>query len=553
MARTGFIVLCTLLVVAGCGRDSGGRPVGSGENSVAEVFDSGGASLGSVAFPVNCSEPAAESMRLGLALFHNMTYEVAESAFATAAEQDADCVLAYWGMAMTYFHPLWPDVPSEEALERGWTLLQEARGRGSLTAREDAYISALEAYYRDGSSRDERSRLVSYAEAWGEVHADHPQDQEAALLYALALTAAAPGADLTFTAQREAGSIVERTLAEIPDHPGAHHYLIHAYDSPPLAGDALMAARRYGDVAPENAHALHMTSHIFTRLGLWGESIEYNARSADAALAEPIAGAISHHHLHPIDYLVYAHLQRGEDSEARAILGHLVALDGPVSNHSASAYAFAAVPVRIALENQDWAMAVRVEARWPETIPWDQYPFLEAIPVFARALGAARTGDMTGAHEALVELAILRERAAAVPIAYDWETQVRIQELAVQAWIAYGEGRTADALGQMRESADLESSVEKNPVTPGEVLPARELLGDMLLELERYEEAQAAYEAALARSPNRFNSLYGAGRAAESRGDLAAASEFYGRLAEIAGDNPQRDRVDYALEFLELR
>ena len=436
---------------------------------------------------------------------------------------------------------------------RGWALLQEARARRALTAREETYIAAAEEYYRDGTSRDERSRLESYAQAWGEALADHPRDPEAALLYALALTAAAPGEDLTFATQREAGSVIETVLAEVPDHPGAHHYLIHAYDSPPLAADALPAARRYGDVSPENAHALHMTSHIFTRLGLWGESIEYNLRSAEAALAEPIAGAVSFHHLHAIDYLAYAHLQRGEDVEAAEILDHLISLDGPISNHPASAYAFAAVPARIVLESQSWTSAREVESRWPESIQWDQYPFLEAIPVFAQALGAVHTGDLEGAKASVARLGVLRDRAAAAPIAYDWETQVRIQELAAKAWIVYAEGDTDQALGHMRESADLESSVEKNAVTPGEVLPAAELLGDMFLDMERYEEAQAAYEAALSRSPNRFNSLYGAGRAAELSGDIAAAGGFYGQLAENASGSSRRTRLDHAVSFMEAQ
>lgn len=347
------------------------------------------------------------------------------------------------------------------------------------------------------------------------------------------------------------GSAAERVLAAIPDHPGAHHYIIHSYDVPQLADRALPVARSYGKVAPENAHALHMTSHIFTRVGSWEESIDYNQRSAAAAAKHPINGATSHHHLHAVDYLAYAYLQRAQDDRAQEVLHNLAALDGPVVDHAASAYAFAAVPARIALETQDWERAAAMKPRWPATVNWDRYPHLEAIPEFARALGAARTGDIQTAESAIARLGELRVAAAALPGSYDWGTQVEIQEVAARAWVAYAQGRSEDGLALMTEAAMLESRTTKNPVTPGEALPATELLGDMLLDLGHYEEAQRAYETALERSPNRFNSLYGAARAAELGGHDGTAAEHYRQLLSVTAEGAEaRPGLKHAREYV---
>jgi tetratricopeptide (TPR) repeat protein len=542
-----IVTLCVLATA--CGTD-GDRAEQASPLAV-EVLDAEGASLGSVAFPVSCNEDASSHMRLGLALLHNMTYSEAAGAFQAASAADPDCALAYWGVAMTYVHPLWPDVPSGEDFERGWTLLQQARELGPRTPREEAYVSALEAYYRDGQSRDESVRLASYAAAWQQVSADYPDDPEAALFHSLSLRATAPGSDPTFKTEIAAAQIAERILEQIPDHPGAHHYIIHSYDVPSLAERALPVARSYGRVAPDNSHALHMTSHIFTRLGLWEESIEFNARAAAAALRHPINGATSPHYLHAMDYLAYAHLQRTEDGEAQRVFDQLKALTGPVVGHAASAYAFAAVPARIALEQQRWSEAAKLSSRWPATISWDRFPHLEAIPEFARALGAAHTGDMETAKRSVARLGVLQSHAAAMPSAYDWGIQVEIQEIAARAWIAYAEGRTDEGLTLMRKAADLESTTQKNPVTPGEVLPAGELLGDMLLDQRRYDEARAAYDTALERSPNRFNSLYGAGRAAELGGNADAAGDYFRQLVALTPESGgKRPRTGHAVKFL---
>ncbi len=519
-----------------------------------EVLDADGNSLGSIAFNTTCSPDADALMRRGLSLVHHMTFTQGEAVFREAAAVDPECALSYWGVALSFVHPLWPDVPPDDAFETGWELLQKARDLGTADERELAYVSALEAYYRDGLQRSEPERLTSYAEAWARVSAAYPQDPEAALFRALSLLSTASNADKTYATQTQAGQIAERVLAAIPDHPGAHHYVIHAYDVPALAARGLNTARNYGAVAPDNAHALHMTSHIFTRVGSWEESIEFNTRSAAAALRQPINGAISHHYLHALDYLAYAHLQRGEPARALQVLGDLKAIDGPVVPNGASAYTFAAVPARIALEQRLWADAVEAPVRWPANLPWDAFPHLEAIGHFARALGAAHTGDLERATRAAARLGELRKAAEAEPDAYDWATQVEVQEMGARAWIAYARGEREEALDLMRQAAQLEATTEKNPVTPSEALPAGELLGDMLLDMGRHADALAAYRGALERSPNRLNSLYGAGSAAELAGDAGTARSYYSQVLEVLADTATPSpRLAHARAFVEAQ
>ena len=552
------LLALALSVVVACAPDAEAPPDDESAASdfstthAAQVRDARGSSMGTVVLAPTCDEAATSELRHGLALLHNMTYSEAGSAFRAAADADADCGLAYWGMAMTYVHPLWPDVPSDEQLTRGWALLQEARSKGLATPREEAYVDALEAYYRDGADRSEKARLASYADAWAEVHAEHPADPEAALFTALAKIATAPASDTTFQHQIEAGSIAERVLEAIPDHPGAHHYIIHAFDVPPLAERALPVARSYDDVAPENSHALHVTSHIFTRRGHWEESIEFNRRAADAAWEAPVNGQVSMHHLHAMDYLVYAHLQRGADEEAAALAEHVAGLTDPVMDHAGTAYALAAIPARLALERRRWDAAAALPPRPSPAIQWDKYPHIEAITHFARALGQARTGDVEAARESVDRLVVLKEEAAELPGAYDWATQVEIQALAARASIALAEGRTEEAVALMKEAAALEATTQKNPVTPGEVLPAAELLGDMLVELGRYEEALDAYRTVLERSRNRFHALHGAALAAERAGDRALAARYYRQLLDVAAPSSGRTEVlERARAFLE--
>jgi tetratricopeptide (TPR) repeat protein len=357
------------------------------------VTDDYGDKLGTVHFSVSCNERAQQLMERGVALLHSMTYASARRLFEAASAADPDCALAYWGQAMTLVHPLWSDPPSQADFKRGQALVNEAKTRGQRTERERAYIAALEAYYTQGWNRVETANLASFEEGWEKVHRQFPKDLEAACFYALAHMATADPADKTYAKQRRAGAIAEKVRAQVPDHPGAHHYIIHAYDYPALAEKALPAARSYGKIAPEVPHALHMPTHIFTRLGFWEESITMNKRSEVAALKHPVGGAISLHYLHALDYLAYAYLQRAEDQKAKQVLETLNALQGPLQPHTASAYTLAVIPARLALERQEWADAVSLVPRTPSNYPWDRYPAMEAITHFARALGAARSGD----------------------------------------------------------------------------------------------------------------------------------------------------------------
>lgn len=512
--------------------------------------DGYGKQLGTVYFPVSCSKTAAQHAERGLALLHHMTYEGARAAFAAATEADPKCAMGYWGQAMSYIHPLWSDQPSDTNFENGRALLNKAKNRGQKTERELAYITAVDAYYATGRSRDEKANLKNFEEAWQRVYQQFPEDPEAASFYALAHIATADPADVNFTRQKYATEIAKQVIVRYPHHPGAHHYIIHANDYPPLAQDALTVARRYGKIATNVPHALHMPSHIFTRLGLWRESIIMNQRAADAALKYPVDGKISLHYLHALDYLAYAHLQRAEDGKAKEILQTINSFEKPVQVHIASAYTLAAVPARVALERQQWAEAAALKRYASSGYPWDEFPEIETITHFARALGAARSANARVARQAIAHLTKLHDRVAETS-AY-WAEQIDIQRLSARAWLMYHEGEREKALQTMSRAAEMEGATEKHPVSPGMILPAQELYADMLLEAGQYRVALGHYQAALARSPNRFNSLFGAARAAELAGEISKAGFYYQKLIKITEAGASRTRLQQARKFLEL-
>ena len=543
-------LLAISLLLIGCTKPADDAHVDSAVIADAVVMDDAGRLLGAVRFPTSCTADAQPHLERGIALLHHMTYLASKRAFLEATTVDSECAIAYWGAAMTNVHPLWPDTILPDALVTGQELLDKATIAEHTSPRERGYINALQAYYRE-SNQGEPGRLDAFLAGWTNVHESNPDDLEASLFYALALVATAPAGDKTFANQKKAGAIAEHVKAEIPQHPGAHHYIIHAYDSPLLAEDALETARHYDDVAPENSHALHMTTHITIRRGLWSESANFNRRAADAATDRLPNGEVSMHYLHALDYLAYAYLQQAKDDEASAVLAEMTSLDAPFQNHAANAYAFAAVPARLSLDRHDWNAAADVKSRWPEGIRWEQYPHLTAIPEFARALGAARQGDYATAEEAISELTLLQEQASELDTPYDWGTQVAIQIAAAEAWIAFGQSDIESALEHMRHAAEMEADTVKNPVTPGVVLPARELYGDMLLETGNYAKASAEYLAVLERSPNRFYSLFGAGRAAELGGDVDAAAKYYQLLLDNCPDaTEERPQLAHARDFL---
>jgi tetratricopeptide (TPR) repeat protein len=511
--------------------------------------DTYGDQLGTVKFPMSCSDTAKPFVERGLALLHHMTYEGAKAAFTAATRKDPDCAMGYWGQAMTYIHPLWSDAPSKEDFERGRALVGEAKTRGQKTDRENAYIAAVRAYYEKGWNKIETANLQNFEAGWENVYRRFPQDIEAACFYALAHMATASPADKTYTKQKQAGTIAKKVLAQVSDHPGAHHYLIHAYDYPPLAPKALNAAHSYGQIAPDIPHALHMPTHIFTRVGLWQESIIMNKRSAAAALKHPAGSEVSLHYPHALDYLVYAYLQQADDHKARQVMEDLSNPDGSFQTHIAASYSFTAIPARFALERQQWSEAAVLEPRLPNNYPIEKFPAMEAIPYFARALGAARSGNLKIASQALEKLTALHNKAEKTS-AY-WAKQIEIQRLSATAWIVYQEGRKIEALKIMQKAAELESTTEKHPVTPGEILPARELLADMLLDMGRYSEAQTEYETALKRSPNRFNSLYGAGLSAELGNNKSRAVLYYKKIVEITETvKTDREQLKHAKLYL---
>ncbi|MBA2565704.1 MAG: hypothetical protein H0V09_09820, partial [Gemmatimonadetes bacterium] len=433
--------------------------------------------LGRVHFPISCSEAVRERFGQAVATLHSFWYEEAERTFTEVTREDPACGMGYWGIAMSLYHPLW-EPPDTRALERGRAAVEKARSVAGGTARERDYIAAIEAFYRESDRLDHPTRALAYEKAMARVHARYPEDREAALFYALAVRANAPPSDKTYARQKRAAELLGDVLAEQPDHPGVAHYLIHAYDHPGLASLALDAARRYSRIAPAVPHALHMPSHIFTRLGLWRESIDSNlatvAAAKEYARRTGMQGVWSEQ-LHAMDYLTYAYLQRGQDREAERVLADLREIRQAAQPAQAAAYALAAIPARYALEKRDWASAVSLAPSPPE-FPWGKYAWAEAITVFARALGAARTGEPAVARGEIERLAALRDELRGARDEY-WADQVEIQRLAAAGWLAQAEGKREEALQLMRGAADLEDATDKHPVTPGPILPARELLG----------------------------------------------------------------------------
>lgn len=525
---------------------SGAFALGQDDGSVKNDNYSG--KLGTVQFPVSCNEAARQHAERGLALLHHMTYVGSRAMFVQATEADPECAMGYWGQAMSYIHPLWSDPPSKADFEKGRELVNEAIIRGRKTDWEQAFIAAVDAYYAQGQNQSEKKNLAGFEKGWQLVYEQFPDNIEAACFYALAHLSTADPSDKSYTKQEKTAGLARQVLIRIPDHPGAHHYIIHAYDYPPLAQGSLEVARSYGGIAPDVPHSLHMPTHIFTRLGLWQESIEMNKRSAAAALSHPAGGKISLHYLHAFDYLAYAYLQQADDEKAKAVLETVNNINVSVQPHVATAYTFAALPARYTLERQQWSDAVSLKPRIPKDYPWDRFPAMEGLTYFARALGAARNGDVKAAQAALDKMKTLQVLAAST--SPYWAKQVEIQLLSVQAWLEFQQGNQEQALTTMLSAAELEATTEKHPVTPGEVLPARELLADMLLEAGNYKEAHGAYLSALERSPNRFNSLYGAARSAELRGDDKTAASYYRKLVEMTSTDAKRERLQMARAFL---
>jgi Tfp pilus assembly protein PilF len=494
--------------------------------------------LGQVVFETSCSAGANALVQRALGWLHSFEYEQAARTFAEAAAADPRCAIAHWGIAMSHYHPLWAP-PSAAELESATRALADARAAGAASERERAYIAAIEIFYRDSGRLDHRTRVQAYSAAMEQLHSRYPQDQEAAIFYALSLIAAGTmDQDPAFARENEAGAILNSVLANAPDHPGVTHYLIHSFDYPPLAELALPAARRYATIAPASPHAQHMPSHIFVRLGLWEEAIQSNLASEAASRAFATAQGLpdsSSERLHAMDYLAYGYLQTGQDGHAERVLADLNAIrraDPPIFT---VAFAATAIPARLALERRQWERAASLELQphVRQLAPLANFRWGEAHIHFARAIGAARTGRIAAAREEVAKLREIEQALIIPPGTYDWRTQVAIERQIAEAWLAHVEGRSEDAVRLMRAAADLDDATEKHPVTPGAILPAREQLGELLLELGRPAAALHEYEASLRRAPRRLAGLYGAARAARLAGDAAKARDYYTQIVQV--------------------
>ena len=556
MFRTHRIFLLIVLVGA-----LGG--IGARSASVPEPGDLRG--TGKVDFPVSCAPAARPEFLRGVALLHSFFYEEARRAFTSVTERDPKCAMAQWGIAMTWWHPIWtPPTPSE--MSAGKSAIEKAMAMNAGTERERGFIHALNVYYNtpDSPNADPvgqschgpvgaRDRVLSYEKAMRPLSEKYPNDFEVQTFYAFAVLAvgyATPN-DTTLSKQLEAAAILEKLWKKNPNHPGVVHYLIHCYDYPALAKRGLAAAQSYGSIAPWVPHALHMPSHIFTRLGMWTESVDANRAAADAARAYAAMrhrDATEAEELHALDYMAYSYLQEAQDNKAKEIVDWAanVRKTNPELEFSA-AYALAAIPTRYAFERNDWGAAAALTI--PELPHWSSFPFMEALIEYGHALGRAHTGDRDGARKAIARMGQLREATKDPKFDY-FKSHLDLQMQAASAWVASGEGKKDEALEMLRRTADAEDVLGKHPVSPGAFVPIREQLGTLLLELGRPKDAQHEFEAALKIYPGRFRGLYGAALAAEQTGDNENAGRYYAKLAaQTANANGSRDELNHIREY----
>ena len=535
--------LCALMCAAVGAHDEGTEGSGKPER------------LGEVSFPVSCNQAAQQEFNRAMALFHSFWFDPAKSSFAKVLEHDPACGMAHWGISiMSMGNPFtWPTNPN--ASKAGAPAAAEAARVGAKSERERDYIAALGTFFKDWENIEFRPRAVAFEKAMEGVAAKYPKDEEAQILYALALNITALPTDKSFANQLKAAAILEPLYKKYPNHPGVAHYLIHTYDYAELAEKGLPSARAYGSIAPSVPHALHMPSHIFSRVGLWKEMVEGNRASYLAAkgeLKEKTLGIGAYDGLHAMDYMVFGQLQQAQDKAAKQLVEEAGAIRKVNVENFVAAYAFAAMPARYALERGDWTQAAKLTLSPPD-LAWNKFPQAEGILVFARGLGAARTGDIAAARKDLERLQTLKEALTAAKSAY-WAAQTDFQIKTVDAWIALTEKRNDEAVRLMRAAAESEEASDKHPVTPGNVVPSRELLGEMLMALNQPGQALAEFERSLKRDPNRFRAIYGAARAAEATGNKQAARDYYGKLETLAAQrDSERPELAHAKAYLATR
>jgi hypothetical protein len=508
-----------------------------------------GEKVGEVHFATSCNEPAPSDFNRAVALLHSFQFSRAIEGFNAVLREDPTCAIAYWGIALSdWSNPFEPGQKDKGQLQLGRQSVERGKELGARTDRERAYLAAVGKLYGDFESTPQQVRLLAYRDAMGNVAAKYPEDHEAQIFYALALAVAEDPRDKTYADRLQAGTILEKLFAEEPTHPGLAHYIIHAYDVPALAGRALVAAERYAEIAPDAPHALHMPSHTFTRLGYWQESIDSNGAAAAAARRQGQTAE----ELHASDYETYAYLQTGQDEAAARIVNALPemasrfdpkALLIGAGPPSAGYFALAAIPARYAMERQDWQQAESL------ALSETPFPYTDAMTWFARGLGAARLGHSAAADEAATALRQIHERLSNANELY-WAQQVEIQATAVSAWSALAAGKHEEALRQMELAANMEDGTERSVVTPGPLSPARELLGEMLLEMNKPTKALEQFEATLKKEPRRFRALYGAAHAAQLSGSKDLSQKYFGELLTVCAhsDQPGRSEIKEARE-----
>jgi hypothetical protein len=503
--------------------------------------------LGTVHFATSCNEQGQKEFDRAVALLHSFQFSRAIKGFNAVLGEDAACGIAYWGIALSdWSNPFGAGMKDKGQLQLGRENAERGKILGAKTERERAYLAAAGKLYSDYENTPQRARLLAYRDAMRDVAVKYPEDHEAQTFYALAIAASEDPADKTYSGRLQAGAILEKLFEQQPAHPGLAHYIIHTYDVPALAGRALVAARRYSEIAPDAPHALHMPSHTFTRTGYWQESIDGNIAAAAAARREGQTAE----ELHASDYEIYAYLQTGQDEAAGRIVKSLPEITsrfdpktmiGGAGGPAAGYFALAAIPARYALERQDWKQAVELPLR--ET----PFPHTEAMTWFARGFGAARLGQAAAANESVTALEQIRHRLLKASEGY-WAGQVEIQELEVGAWAALAAGNKEESLRKMKRAAELEDGTEKSAVTPGPLAPARELLGEMLMEMNRPVEALEQFEATLKTEPGRLRALSGAAHAARLSGNRHTSQMYFREMLKICGraDKPGRSEVTEA-------
>ena len=498
--------------------------------------------LGKVDFPISCSTEAQAQFNRAIAMLHSFWFPQAPKAFTAVSETDPGCAMAHWGIAISQRANPLVGAPDAAALKRGLASVERAKAIGAKTQRERDYIHAIELFYKDFDKLDHRTRVLAYEKTMERLYLAYSDDPEAAVFYALALNEAIDFEDKTYARQLKAAKILAKVYAQQPEHPGALHYLIHSYDFAPLAARGLDTANRYASVAPSAPHALHMPSHVFSMLGLWQESIKSNKEAL----------GVAKNYVHAMDFMVYAYLQGAQDGEAKRLLEESAALykaqaptaeltptGGVLTVHTA----FAAIPARYAIERGAWADAAALQPR-PST------PAADAITYFTRAMGAVRSGNAGAARKDIEQLETLRNTLSTAKQKY-WADQVEIQRRAATAWVAHAEGNKNEALKMMRSAAALEDASEKQPAMENRLWPMRELLAEMLLQMNEPAQALKEFEASFKAAPNRLRGFYGAAKAAERVGDQKKAKTYYEKLVALCKQaDGQRPELAEAQAFL---